>query len=51
MRWVCLLKCVLDIDLEHCPQYGNELKIIVAIEEPACQHTYPSGFHVFFLIA
>ena len=30
-----LLKRVFDIDLEHCPQCGGELKIIAAIEEPA----------------
>ena len=30
-----LLKRVLGIDLEHCPQCGGELKIIAAIEEPA----------------
>ena len=30
-----LLKRVFDIDLEHCPQCGSELKIIAAIEELA----------------
>ena len=30
-----LLKCVFDIDLEHCPLCGGELKHITAIEEPA----------------
>ena len=30
-----LLKRVFDIDLEHCPQCGGELKIIAAIEAPA----------------
>ena len=30
-----MLKRVFDIDLEHCPQCGGDLKIIVAIEEPA----------------
>ena len=30
-----LHKPVFDIDLEHCPQCGCELKIIAAIEEPA----------------
>ena len=30
-----LLKRVFEIDLEHCPQCGCELKIITAIEEPA----------------
>ena len=28
-------KRVFDIDLEHCPQCGGDLKIIAAIEEPA----------------
>ena len=35
MGWARLLKRVFDIDLEHCPQCGGELKIIAAIEEPA----------------
>ena len=26
---------VFDLDLEHCPQCGGDLKIIAAIEEPA----------------
>jgi len=30
-----LLKRVVDIDLEHCPQCGGDLKIIAAIEAPA----------------
>ena len=30
-----LLKRVLGIDLEHCPQCGGDLKIIAAIEDPA----------------
>ncbi len=30
-----LLKRVFDIDVEHCPQCGGDLKIIAAIEEPA----------------
>ena len=30
-----LLKRVFEIDLEHYPQCGGELKIIAAIEEPA----------------
>jgi len=33
--WARLLRRVFDIDLEHCPQCGSELKIIAAIEEPA----------------
>ena len=32
--WARLLKRVFNIDLEHCPQCGGELKIIAAIEEP-----------------
>jgi len=30
-----LLKRVFEIDIEHCPQCGDALKIIAAIEEPA----------------
>ncbi len=33
--WARLLKRVFDIDLEHYPQCGGDLKIIAAIEEPA----------------
>ena len=35
MSWARLLRRVFDLDLEHCPQCGSELKIIAAIEEPA----------------
>ncbi len=35
MGWARRLKRVFDIDLEHCPQCGGDLKIIAAIEEPA----------------
>lgn len=35
MGWARLLKRVFDIDLEHCPQCGGEVKMIAAIEEPA----------------
>jgi hypothetical protein len=35
MRWARLLKRIFDIDLEHCPQCGGNLKIIAANEEPA----------------
>ena len=35
MGWARLLCRVFDIDLEHCPQCGGDLKIIAAIEEPA----------------
>ncbi len=34
-RTARLLKRVFDLDLEHCPQCGGDMKIIVAIEEPA----------------
>ncbi|MCX7135755.1 MAG: hypothetical protein NTW47_03645 [Proteobacteria bacterium] len=34
MGWARLLKRVFDIDIEHCPQCGDTLKIIAAIEEP-----------------
>ena len=33
MSWARLLKRVLEIDLEHCPNCGEELKIIAAILE------------------
>jgi hypothetical protein len=35
MNWARLLKRVFDIDLEHCPQCGGDLKVIAAIEVPA----------------
>ena len=35
MCWARLLKRVFDLDLEHCPQCGGNMKIIAAIEEPA----------------
>ncbi len=35
MGWARLLKRVFGIDLEHCPQCGDTLKIIAAIEQPA----------------
>jgi hypothetical protein len=31
LRWAKLLKRVFDLDLEHCPKCGGELKIIAAI--------------------
>ena len=34
MSWARLLKRVLDIDIEHCPNCGGDLKIIAAIEDP-----------------
>jgi hypothetical protein len=33
MGWAKLLKHVFEIDLEHCPNCGGELKIIAAILE------------------
>ena len=32
MSWARLLKRVFDIDLEHCPQCGGALKIIVPVK-------------------
>ncbi len=32
--WGHLLKRVFDLDLEHCPQCGGDMKTIAAIEEP-----------------
>ena len=33
MSWARLLKRVFDIDVEHCPHCGGNLKIIAAIEQ------------------
>jgi len=33
LRWAKLLKRVFDIDMEHCPNCGGQLKIIAAIIE------------------
>jgi hypothetical protein len=33
LSWAKLLKRVFDLDLEHCPNCGGELKIIAAILE------------------
>lgn len=35
MPWARLLKRVFKIDVEHCPHYGGQQKIISAIEDPA----------------
>ncbi len=35
MSWARLLKRVFDIDIEHCPHCGGNMKIIAAILEPA----------------
>ena len=35
IRWARLLKRIFEIDLEHCPNCGGELKIIAAILEAA----------------
>ncbi len=38
IRWARLLKRVFEIDLEHCPNCGSQLKIIAAIlEAPAIE--------------
>jgi hypothetical protein len=38
LSWVKLLKRVFEIDLEHCPNCGGELKIIAAIlEQPVIE--------------
>jgi hypothetical protein len=34
-RFLKVKKASLDIDVEHCPNYGGALKIIAAIEDPA----------------
>ncbi len=31
ISWTCLLKRVFDVDMEHCPNCGGNLKIIAAI--------------------
>jgi hypothetical protein len=33
--WARPLKGVFEIDLEHCPQYGGDLKILAANEDLA----------------
>jgi hypothetical protein len=35
ISWARLLKRVFDIDVEHCPHCGGNLKIIAAIEDPS----------------
>ena len=35
IAWARLLKRVFDIDIEHCPHCGGQLKITAAIEDPA----------------
>ena len=38
LTWARLLKRAFDLDLEHCPNCGGELKIIAAIlEQPAIE--------------
>ena len=38
LSWAKLLKRVFDLDLEHCPNCGGELKIIAAIlEQPVVE--------------
>jgi hypothetical protein len=33
LGWAKLLKRVFNLDLEHCPNCGDELKVIAAIRE------------------
>ena len=35
ISWARVLKRVFEIDIEHCPHCGGNLKIIAAIEDPA----------------
>jgi len=38
LSWAKLLRRVFDLDLEHCPNCGGELKIIAAIlEQPVIE--------------
>ena len=38
LSWAKLLKRVFEIDMEHCPNCGGELKIIAAIlEQPVIE--------------
>ena len=38
LSWARLLKRVLELDLEHCPNCGGELKVIAAIlEQPVIE--------------
>jgi len=38
LSWAKLLKRVFEIDMEHCPSCGRELKIIAAIlEQPVTE--------------
>ena len=42
LRWAKLLKRVFDLDLEHCPNCGGELKVIAAIlEAPVIEKILP----------
>jgi len=42
LSWAELLKRVFDIDMEHCPNCGGQLKIIAAIlEQPAIEKILP----------
>ena len=41
LSWAKLLKRVFEIDLEHCPNCGGELKIIAAIlEQPVIEKIF-----------
>jgi len=34
MSWACLLKRVVELDIEYCPRCGGRLKILAAIVDP-----------------
>jgi hypothetical protein len=34
MRWACLLKRVVDLDMEYCANCGGHLKIIATVVDP-----------------
>ena len=43
LSWAKLLKRMFDIDMEHCPNCGGELKIIAAImEQPVIEKISPT---------
>jgi len=46
MSWACLLKRVLDIDVQHCPNCGEPLKIIAAIVDPALINKILTHLHL-----
>jgi len=41
LTWTRLLKHVFDLELEHCPNCGGELKIIaISLEQPVIENAY-----------